>query len=74
MLFDNASLDKEVTNMKKIFCDICNEVIETDMQKVPHFTIKITSPFIDVKNIKAHCCDECYEKLMVLLNRAESEE
>lgn len=59
--------------MKKIYCDICKEVIETDMQKVPHFTIKITSPFIDVKNIKAHCCDECYPKLMKLLNRNDEE-
>lgn len=59
--------------MKKIFCDICNEVIETDMLKAPHFTIKITSPFCDVKDIKAHCCDECYEKLMKLLNRAEED-
>ena len=60
--------------MKKIYCDICKDVIETDMRKVPHFTIKIISPFIDVKNVKAHCCDECYENLMQLLNRAESEE
>lgn len=59
--------------MKKIFCDICNEVIETDMCKVPHFTIKITSPFCDVKDIKAHCCDECYPKLMELLNRGDEE-
>lgn len=59
--------------MKKIFCDICNEVIETDVNKVPHFTIKITSPFIDVKNIKAHCCEDCYRNLMQLLNRYEEE-
>lgn len=60
--------------MKKIYCDICNEVIETDMRKVPHFTIKITSPFSDVKDIKAHCCEDCYHNLMQLLNRHEEEE
>lgn len=59
--------------MKKVFCDICNDVIETDMQKVPHFTIKIKSPFCDVENITAHCCDECYPKLMKLLNRSAEE-
>ena len=59
--------------MKKIFCDICDTLIETDTYNEPHFTIKITSPFCDVKNLKAHCCEECYPKLMKLLNR-ESED
>lgn len=59
--------------MKKIFCDICNGVLSDDTYNAPHFAIKITSPFIDVKNIKAHCCDECYPKMMKLLNRHEEE-
>ncbi len=60
--------------MKIINCDICGDVIETDMRKVPHFTIKITSPFCDVKDIKAHCCEECFDNLMKFLNRYEQEE
>lgn len=55
--------------MKKTFCDICKGELADDTYDAPHFTIKITSPFCDVKNIKAHCCDECYPKLMKLLNR-----
>lgn len=59
--------------MKKIFCDICDKVIETDTCKTPHFTIKITSPFSDVANLKAHCCEDCYDKLMALLNRKDGD-
>lgn len=59
--------------MKKIFCDICNDVLQTDTYKGSFFTLKITSPFCDIKNIKAHCCDECYDKLMKLLNRADED-
>lgn len=60
--------------MKKKFCDICNGMLADDTYDTPYFTIKIKSPFIDVKNIKAHCCDECYPKLMKLLKRSEENE
>ena len=59
--------------MKKIFCDICDKVLAMDTRKESYFTIKITSPFIDVADLKAHCCADCYDKLMVLLNRASEE-
>lgn len=45
--------------MKKIICNLCGETI-TSFER---FKIKVTSPFIDVKDIKAHCCPVCYEKL-----------
>lgn len=60
--------------MKKVFCDICDRLLETDTCKESHFTVKITSPFCDMKNLKAHVCTDCYDKLMIFLNRAESED
>lgn len=60
--------------MKKTFCDICGELLATDTCNTPHFTVKITSPFCDIKNLKAHVCTDCYDKLMIFLNRTENED
>lgn len=45
--------------MKKIVCNLCGET-ET---KQEYFKIKVTSPYFDVRDIKAHCCPVCYKKL-----------
>lgn len=56
--------------MKKIFCDVCNKVLEIDSNVVEwHYTVKVTSCFADVKDYKAHVCEDCYDKLETLLNR-----
>lgn len=56
--------------MKKILCDVCNKVLEIDSNKVEfHYTVKVISPFCDIKSYKAHICENCYDKLETLLNR-----
>lgn len=58
--------------MKKIICNLCGETITSFEQR---FKIKVTSPFIDVRDIKAHCCRECYEQLYnFLFPRKDDEE
>lgn len=59
--------------MNKTFCDICNKILKTDAGEEAHFTIKVKSPFRNVKSYKAHVCEDCYDKLEALLNRGESE-
>lgn len=44
--------------MKKITCNLCGKTVT----KYERFKIKVTSPFIDVSNMTAHCCEDCFDK------------
>lgn len=48
--------------MKKIVCNLCGKSLG-DLR----FKIKVTSPYIDVKDFTAHCCGKCFDKLYDLL-------
>ena len=48
--------------MKRITCNLCGKLLQTELTKDQyHFTVKVKSPFIDVKGFKAHICEDCFE-------------
>mgnify|MGYP003293536648 CR=1 FL=1 len=57
-----------VIRMKKIICNTCG--VEISKRK-NHFKIKVKSPFINVRDFTAHCCDDCFEKLYGFFNELE---
>lgn len=47
--------------MKRIICNRCGKLLQTELTKDQcHFTIKVNSPFCDIKNFKAHICENCF--------------
>lgn len=50
--------------MKKIICNLCGETLVAGSVKHGHFKVKITSPFIDVRDVTVHCCTNCYDSMM----------
>lgn len=59
--------------MKKIICNICDKTMLSPNYKEPYFRVKITSPFIDVRNTKVHCCADCFDKMMNFFNLGEAD-
>jgi hypothetical protein len=54
--------------MKKIVCNLCGKILVAGAKKRKHFTVNITSPYINIFNRKAHCCEDCYEKMLDFFN------
>lgn len=45
--------------MKTITCNLCGKPVT----KYERFKIKVTSPFLDISNMTAHCCEDCFDNL-----------
>ena len=48
--------------MKRITCNLCGNLLQTELTKEQlMFIVKVKSPFCDVKSFKAHICEDCFD-------------
>ena len=50
--------------MKRITCNLCGKLLQTELTKEQlMFTVKVKSPFLNIKSFKAHICEDCFDDL-----------
>lgn len=58
--------------MKIINCNMCGTRLKVGKNELQnYYKIKIKTPYIDVVDIHAHCCDDCFSNLVKILLKGD---